>query len=703
MAENQAPQQQNLKYIKSAEELLEIKDPEAESNQLGKTLGFGIIFIVALNFIFDSSILYIPQYTAYFSGNASIIGWVLMTFISIYIAMCYGELISMFPTSGGIYEVSKITFGNFTSFLVGWLNWLVGNLGLALAIPAGLEVLIPYEFILGNAILTYIFKAIICISTLYLFSYFAKRGKDIGTKVIFYITIVILLTFAVFIIPMIVDIPALTQGEITSKFNNAYYKPFFLENNTKHNIALIIGSMFIMTTSLFGLSGISYLSGEVKDPQKNLPKVFKWSMIVVAITTLIVAIVSIGIIDNETYINSDSYFYDISLVTLGDISPYIASVLLIIGGLIYFSEGLAWILSGPRLIYSIAKDKLFPTKFAKIDEQYKTPIQAAKFQEKTITIFIIIIYLLYMFSEQLNELDTFYYTLSTFIFLSIILVCLTILAIPVLREKFPEIERPYKVPFGKFLPYIIIGIFLLMIMYWIKHEEYGILVLTTVVILLLLGIPVYFLLVIAFDSDVYNKLKKFITPFSWIYEPFLLSKNVKNEIYSKIGEINDKKIFQYGSIGSNFTIELAEKIGQGKIFVTDTSEKTIAKIYARQQKKNLTNLTAIQDEHQVNRIHPHIPKVDAIISFGMLGHIQDLRKVSKEMAAILPEGGRIVFKEEIDMLKILPNIGWIAQPEKVIEIFKEEGIKINYIKVKRLFWTDLYVYGIKSKYDVPMI
>ena len=192
--------------------------------------------------------------------------------------------------------------------------------------------------------------------------------------------------------------------------------------------------------------------------------------------------------------------------------------------------------------------------------------------------------------------------------------------------------------------------------------------------------------------------------FSWLYEPLILSKEIRKELYEKIGDIAGKKILLYGTTGTKFTIDVADKVGTaGKVYVTDLSEKTIYKISEKIERKKITHITAIHDEHQVNRVHPHIPQVNAIISTGMLGHVQDLRKVAKEMAAILPDSGRIVFKEEVDVLSFVPNIGWIAQPEKVVEIFREEGISITFVHVKRTFWTDLFVYGVKSKEDVPVI
>jgi len=49
----------------------------------------------------------------------------------------------MFPKAGGVYEFSKQTYSRFTSFMVGWLAWLVGNLTTALLIVAAIDYLIP--------------------------------------------------------------------------------------------------------------------------------------------------------------------------------------------------------------------------------------------------------------------------------------------------------------------------------------------------------------------------------------------------------------------------------------------------------------------------------------------------------------------------------------------------------------------------------
>ncbi|MBI3033424.1 amino acid permease [Candidatus Woesearchaeota archaeon] len=690
----------DFRYVKSAEELLELQSAkETSGTELKKTLGFGIIFVLALNFIFDSSILYVPQYSVYFAGAASIISWILMAMIGIYVALCYAELISMFPTSGGTYEVSKISFGTLTSFMVGWITWLVGNIGLAISIPEGLQILVPYY-----TPLAYIFKAVLVIITVYFFSELAKRGKDIGSKIIFYFTLLILIEFIVIILPMFIDFPALTgEGRLTTAIIPQLYHPFFPAKDFFTNIGLILGSVFIVSTYAAGLSGVSYLSGEVKEPQKTLPKVFKWSTIIVAITSVIIAIASLGIIDRETLINSENYFHDIVLVTLGDYTPIIATIVLIFAGFIYFSEGLPWILSGPRLIFSVAKDKLFPTKYAQIDKEFGTPLHAIKFQRTVIIIFIAITYFLYIMSDAW-ELDVFYYLLSLFISLSILLVSITLIAIPVLRKKKPLAERPYKVPFGTWLPYVLVYLFILISVLWFIHEETRILVLGTTALLLLIGILMYGLLIIYFDPEVYIKFKKFIVGLYLLHDQLFLSDTVKQQMYDFLGELTSKKVLQYGCTSHDFTLELAKKVTpSGKVYATDLIDKTIERINYHIKKGNITHVHTIHDEHQVNRIHPHIPPVDAIISLGMLGHIQDLRKIAKEMNALLSEGGKIVFKEEVDLFRIMPTIGWIALPEKVVEIFAEEGIRINYVYKKRLFWTDLIVYGMKTKYDVPMV
>ncbi len=683
--------EQEFHYVKINKELLE----EGNQNNLKQRMGFFLIFILALNFIFDSSIFFIPQMAVVLSGPASIISWILLTFIAIYVAMCFAEIISMIPTSGGIYEISKRTYGSFISFLTGWITWMGGNFALFAAVTAGLEVLI-----ISQTTLSYIAKMFIGIGTVLLFSYLALKSKDIDSKIIAYSTILILVVFGVMVFSTYIDVGALlSEHTIKSTIDITNYHPFFKQDGFFSNFGLILGTIFIIATTFFGLEAVSFLSGEVKNPKEVMPKVIIYPMIIVAVVMLVFVVASIGVIDTETYSTSTFFFKDIMETSFGGYGTLIIAFVVILSGILYFTEGFAWLLSGPRLIYAIAKDDLFPSSFRVIDQRYDAPVKAIKFQAIFLSIGIIFNYLIYIFTDE----DPFYIFHEQLVFTSLTLIIILLITVPILRKKLPDMERPYTVPFGNILPYLIAVFFFIVIICWIIFDN-GFRALLIQMITISIGIPIYMFLLFFFDPEVFIKFKKTFAYFGMLYEFIFFRKDVKEAILDKSGDLEGKRVLMFGCGFGSITSHIAEKVGhEGKLFITDISHKTAKIVHKKAQKKGHHHVSVLHDEHHANRVHPAVPEVDTIISIGLLHHIQDLEKILKEMYIRLPEGGRIVFKDEVDILKILPNGGWAADPDKIIRTLKKEGFIVQKHIKKGFLLNHLIIYAMKSKDDVPFL
>ena len=106
--------------------------------ELKRTLGYWTILALAIGSIMGSGMFFGAAIGAGYSGNASIISWVILSFVAVYIGACFGELTSMFPKAGGVYEFAKQTYGRFSSFIIAWTAWIVGNLTSALLIVAAI-------------------------------------------------------------------------------------------------------------------------------------------------------------------------------------------------------------------------------------------------------------------------------------------------------------------------------------------------------------------------------------------------------------------------------------------------------------------------------------------------------------------------------------------------------------------------------------
>src|SRR3989344_3478882 len=108
-----------------------------------KTSGYLGIFALCITAMIGTGTFFGAQIAAGYSGNASILAWIILSIVTIYVAACFGELVAMFPKNGGIYEFAKQAYGFFPSFLIGWMVWLEANISVAVMITAALDYLIP--------------------------------------------------------------------------------------------------------------------------------------------------------------------------------------------------------------------------------------------------------------------------------------------------------------------------------------------------------------------------------------------------------------------------------------------------------------------------------------------------------------------------------------------------------------------------------
>jgi len=112
--------------------------------ELRKNLGFWTVFSITITAMIGTGMFFGTAIASQKAGNASILVWVFLGLMTVYIGACFGELTSMYPKVGGIYEFAKHAYGrNIYSFLIGWTSWVVINMMNSLLIVAALDYIMP--------------------------------------------------------------------------------------------------------------------------------------------------------------------------------------------------------------------------------------------------------------------------------------------------------------------------------------------------------------------------------------------------------------------------------------------------------------------------------------------------------------------------------------------------------------------------------
>lgn len=631
--------------------------------ELKRELSFFTILIITVNSIMGTGIFFLPAIGARNAGAASILSWLLISVIAFCFSLIFAELCGLYPKSGGIYEYTKQAFGPFPSFIFGWLALVGGNLTIAMLIVGAVRYL--------NPALPESLKIIISIVFVCIFNYIAYRGLKTSAVMLTAFGFVTLATLLALIIP---GFPSFTLDNLT---------PFFTSS-----FSVVLLTTFLIAETFFGWETTTFLAEEVKDPKKIMPRALWLGTLIMIGISLLLVIVTLANVPAAQFGAAAAPLSYLATIYYGSGADKIVSLfvyLSIIGSVA------GWIVSAPRLVMSLAKDKLFLTQTAEIHPTYNTPYKAIIFQT-IITSFLIIV-------------ASGSYELLLELLLPLILTMYfgVVLAFFVLRNKEPA-KRPFKVWMGKPIAIILMLAIIGLVAAWLITGHDATRVLWLALSFIGAGIPLYLLLMFYYDPDSIIKVTEALSVFSLLLEGLLLPKSVRTEIITIFKHLQGKRILEYGAGVGTLTLQLAHAVGpRGSIIATDIGKRNLKILNRRLDKEGIRHVTTLHDPHQVNRVHPQIEEVDMVYSVGMLSYVQDLDKVLGDLRRVLEEKGKVCFVEYVDFFHLLPNPGWLNDFETLKKNFRKRGYGVQVVKINGLLWNYLFIYGEKVNEDVVKV
>lgn len=345
-------------------------------------------------------------------GSAAILSFLLAAVVALFTALTYCEFVSIYPNSGEGYLYARKTFPPPLAFIVGFALFL----GYTSSCGFYLTTFSSYfaEFIWHAPI-----QSISGIIALILLTLLNMKGtKESGSfqVIITALKVVLLMWF------IVGGFGSIDLDVMKAKFSTDFVK---------------IGSTATLVfITFFGFSAIAASAGEISNPIKTIPRSIFLSMgIVTVLYTLVVLVI---IAANLTTYDEAAMGRAAELFLGG-----IGGMVIVAGGLFSMvSATNASIMAGSRVSLAMSQLGHFPTIFSKVNEKTRTPIAATLLVGGTILAFII--------GLSLTGLANFAN--------AVLLIALIIInaALIVHRRKFPNIERPFRVPLVPLLP--ILGI-----------------------------------------------------------------------------------------------------------------------------------------------------------------------------------------------------------------------------------------------------
>ena len=222
-----------------------------------------------------------------------------------------------------------------------------------------------------------------------------------------------------------------------------------------------------------GFADLTFASGEVKDPQRNLPRaIVIGTLLIIAIYLLANAaylyVNPIGVMAKSPLIAADTMG-----ALFGRIGVSFVSVVVMIST---FGSLMGSMLASPRIFFAMADDNLLFEPIARVHPRWKTPYMA--------------IALACVLGVAMVMTQTFEQLTDTFVLAMWPFYALSVAAIYTLRKSQPQLSRPYKVVGYPVVPAVFIAAAIYLVVNALLTQPLWTSITFGVV---LLGLPVYYL------------------------------------------------------------------------------------------------------------------------------------------------------------------------------------------------------------------
>lgn len=406
-------------------------------NALGRKLGLGAVIALGVGTTVGSGIFSSLSEVANAAGSSLflVLAFIIGGLLQIPANFVYAELASAYPEDGGQYVYFKEAGSKPLAFLCGWISfWATDPPSIsimALAIVNYLAFFIPVHGLILK---------LIAVGFVLIFMCMHLRSVEGGGAFQIIITALKILPFA-----LVIGIGLFhLQGDML-------LSSVPLTGFASGGIAALIAGIGATTWSYDGMSAACYMSGEIKNPRKNLPLGLILTAVVVLVLYAGLTFVASGMLSIDELAGSDA---PIALLAskLPGIGKYAGTVVAIMAIIVVIGSLSSCIMYQPRIEYAMAKDNLFFKSFAKVHPKYETPYFSIIVQCAVAIVLI--------FATNLSGL------LGYFTMVALLKNLLTFLTIFPLRKKGKEngYDPAYKCPGGVVMP--IIAIFMTGTLIW---------------------------------------------------------------------------------------------------------------------------------------------------------------------------------------------------------------------------------------------
>ncbi|HEY1984506.1 MAG TPA: amino acid permease [Terracidiphilus sp.] len=395
------------------------------SADLPRVLGASQATAIVVGTIIGSGIFLVPREMMRDVGSSSLVylAWIVGGLLSLFGAMTYAELGAMLPYAGGEYVYLRGVYGDTTAFLYMWTWFAVAKPASIAAVTIGLARTLeffPAFHLLANNVpgpIPLLWSQVFAISV----TWFMTGLNYLGIKKAGDFQLV----FTVLKGILILIVAALCFASASGNWGN-------FATSVPHAVGGINGFMAALIATLWAYDGwndLTMVAGEVRRPERTLP------------IALIGGLFVVGVLFMAT--NAAIQYILPAAQIAGSERPAVAALSIVAGarGAGFVAAAMALsifvtlngtVMSGARIPFAAARDRLFFRQFAHIHPRFQSPSTSLVVQGLLSTVLL-------LFLSQFQQ----HFELA--VFAEWLFYMLTATTVFVYRRRHPELPRPYRV------------------------------------------------------------------------------------------------------------------------------------------------------------------------------------------------------------------------------------------------------------------
>lgn len=350
---------------------------------------------------------------------------------SLPIALMVAELATLMPVSGGYYQWVKEALGPFWGFQAGWWAWVASWFDLAIYPVLFVEFsayFLPWletESVAGLPV-----KWLVELAFIWAFAGMNMAGSSIvGDSSKLFLVIVL----APFLLIVVIGLFKMQANPVT---------PFVPEGLSP--IEAFGAGLFVIMWNYSGWDGLSTVAGDIDNPRRNYPRALAITIPMITLIYLIPTVVALAVVGSQDVEWTAGAFTVVAEGVGGRWLGLFMSFAAVVSAIGLFS---AWLLSYSRIPFALANDGYLPPALVRVHPHRGTPV-------RTITVAAVICSVV-TFWASLDE-NSFGQLASLSVLVGGCVIMLEFVTLIVMRRRYPDLVRPFKVPGGDAVPYLLI-------------------------------------------------------------------------------------------------------------------------------------------------------------------------------------------------------------------------------------------------------